>query len=484
MRAATNPGGSGTNGRQGDFSNNFIRMSVGSPVEVLHYQDASLRKESLLRELVPAREAKAALRAQRQLEIVARHEARKQHDAQRRASRRAQAAEEERQAQDESALFLQKMWRGRGFVGAPARAESPKLSPEQAALLVQGRIRQHIASKAERTERALSRAACAIQSCSRRRSAILRVLNLVAYRKIDKAMAEVSLQLQPRLLGSAATTISRHARGRSARRLMHARKMLRLGGVLRYDVLLTRAALRIQTLYRGKLARRRTGSRRRGKPAGSRAAKQAPQSPANKQPGRRAGGSKDATPKGKDLPTDPSAAAAVPLPPPAAGTWQATPPTPRAATAAAAAAAAGVAAAAGAAASPRAGAGAAAAASAGAGAGAGAGAAASPRAGASSRPGAGAGAGAALPIPVPGAGRHAPVPRASDAPPRVPVTEPVRDMTRHVPGLAAHPRIGGTAPRGADGTPLEKLRRKSRELMADMRLSPERRKAAVEAAQR
>ena len=123
MRAATNPGGSGTNGRQGDFSNNFIRMSVGSPVEVLHYQDASLRKESLLRELVPAREAKAALRAQRQLEIVARHEARKQHDAQRRASRRAQAAEEERQAQDESALFLQKMWRGRGFVGAPARAE-------------------------------------------------------------------------------------------------------------------------------------------------------------------------------------------------------------------------------------------------------------------------------------------------------------------------------------------------------------------------
>ena len=94
MRAATNPGGSGTNGRQGDFSSHFIRMTVGCPVEVLHYHDASLRKESLLRELVPAREAKAALRAQRQLEIVARHEARKQHEAQRRAARRAKAAEE------------------------------------------------------------------------------------------------------------------------------------------------------------------------------------------------------------------------------------------------------------------------------------------------------------------------------------------------------------------------------------------------------
>ena len=59
----------------------------------------------------------------------------------------------------------------------------------------------------------------------------------------------------------------------------------------------------------------------------------------------------------------------------------------------------------------------------------------------------------------------------------MPVAEPVLDATPYVLGLAAHPRIGGTAPRGADGTPLEKLRRKSRELMADMRLSPERRQA-------
>ena len=438
MRAATNPGGSGTNGRQGDFSNNFIRMTVGCPVEVLHYHDASLRKETLLRELVPAREAKAALRAQRQLEIVARHEARKQHDAQRRASRRAKAAEEERKEQQESAMFMQRMWRGRGFGGAPARAEPRKLSPEQAARLVQGRLRQHLASKAERTERrrqnALSVAACAIQSYSRRKSAMLRVLNLAAYRKIDEAMAEVWLQLQPRLLSSAATTISRHARGRSTRRLMHARRMLRLGGLMSHDVLMTRAALRIQTLYRGKLARRRAGSRPRVKPAGSRASA--------KPPGRRVGGSKDAPPKGIDPPTDPSAAAAVPLPPPAAGTWQATPP--RAGAGAGSRAGAG----AGATASPR----------------AGAGATASPRAGAGSRPGAGASAGA-------GAGR-------------VPVAEPVLDATPYVLGLAAHPRIGGTAARGADGTPLEKLRRRSRELMADMRLSPERRKAAVEAAQR
>ena len=101
-------------------------------MEVLHYHDASLRKESLLRELAPAREAKAALRAQRQLEIVARHEARKQQTAQRRASRRAKAAEEERKEQQESALLLQRMWRGRAFAGAPVRAEPRKLSPEQA----------------------------------------------------------------------------------------------------------------------------------------------------------------------------------------------------------------------------------------------------------------------------------------------------------------------------------------------------------------
>ena len=107
-------------------------------MEVLHYHDASLRKESLLRELAPAREAKAALRAQRQLEIVARHEARKQQAAQRRASRRAKAAEEERKEQQESALVLQRMWRGRSFAGAPARAEPLKLSPEQAARLAQG----------------------------------------------------------------------------------------------------------------------------------------------------------------------------------------------------------------------------------------------------------------------------------------------------------------------------------------------------------
>ena len=132
MRAAIIPGGSGTNGRQGDFSNNFIRHAAGCPVEVLHSHDASLRKESLLRELAPAREAKAALRAQRQLEIMARHEARKQQAAQRRASRRAKAAEEERKEQQESALVLQRMWRGRSFAGAPARAEPLKLSPEQA----------------------------------------------------------------------------------------------------------------------------------------------------------------------------------------------------------------------------------------------------------------------------------------------------------------------------------------------------------------
>ena len=58
-------------------------------------------------------------------------------------------------------------------------------------MLAQGRIRQHLATKAERAERrreqALSMAACAIQSYSRRRSAMLRVLNLAAYRKIDQA---------------------------------------------------------------------------------------------------------------------------------------------------------------------------------------------------------------------------------------------------------------------------------------------------------
>ena len=82
MRAATNPGLSGHgNGRMGVFSAEFIRKQSGCPVEVLHYHDASLRKESLLRELGPARKVKAALRAQRRLEVVARHEARRQLDA-------------------------------------------------------------------------------------------------------------------------------------------------------------------------------------------------------------------------------------------------------------------------------------------------------------------------------------------------------------------------------------------------------------------
>jgi len=124
---------------------------------------------------------------------------------------------------------------------------SPQLSREEAARLVQGRMRHQLASKAERQERnaksALSRAACALQSGWRRRTALLRVLNLAAYRKIDEAMAEVSLQLQEMAeaaessaaeisLSSAATTISRHARGRGTRRRLHAdaalRRMLRL----------------------------------------------------------------------------------------------------------------------------------------------------------------------------------------------------------------------------------------------------------------
>ena len=100
-RAATYLGSSGhSNGRLANFSAEFIRKQVGGPVEVLHYHDASLRKVSLLRELGSAREAKAALRARRRLELGER----RQHDAdvqRRRAMRRAKMAVE-REARRES----------------------------------------------------------------------------------------------------------------------------------------------------------------------------------------------------------------------------------------------------------------------------------------------------------------------------------------------------------------------------------------------
>ena len=276
MKAATNPGMSlHGNGRSGTFSKRFIRGQVGQACEVLHFHDASLDKATLLRELEPAQRRKAALRLQRRREVVARCEARKQREAEAKRLRVSKKLEaEQSEGQREAAAVLQRMWRhklAKPLVTAEGEEVTAQgLDYEQAVCRLQKFMRRKVAAlRAERRRRQRAEtgfanaAALTIQSSVRRRSALLRCRRLAAYRQIDTAMAEVHEALRPRLREQAATQISARVRGKLTRKKIGMRQHLL--GLMSNAEQLTLAALRIQSVYRGKKAREKTQKKRRAK---------------------------------------------------------------------------------------------------------------------------------------------------------------------------------------------------------------------------
>ena len=321
------------NGRSLDFSREFMRKTAGEPVVVLHYVDASLDKATLDRELAPAREAKAELKVQRRAETVARAQQRQQREAQRKSRRSVRRRGKEEQAradQRQAAVVVQKVWRKHLAAPSVANDGSRVLSAaeQEAALrdqlyesslaLIQAWACRCIARKrAERARREardelLDEACVLIQCYARRRRAFLRVRALAAYRRIESDMDALTAAWQPRLREQAATTICAACRGSIARRNVAKQKRL---GVMFNDMRATKAALRIQTMYRGKVARDKR--RRKRKEKNSRA-----------RPQERGARPNLARRGSKAGPPESAAPAASNPPPPAPGTWQATPPPP------------------------------------------------------------------------------------------------------------------------------------------------------------
>ena len=341
--AATNPSQQlRGNGRNLDFSREFMRKTPGQPVVVLHYVDASLDKATLDRELAPAREAKAELKVQRRAETVARAQQRQQREAQRKRGRSVRRRSKEEQARAErrqAAVVVQKLWRKHLAAPIVAKDGSRVLSAaEQAALrdqlydsslaLIQAWVRRCIARKrAERARREardvlLDEACILIQCYARRKRAFLRVRALAAYRRIESDMEALTAAWQPRLREQAATTICAACRGSIARRQVAKQKRLH---IIFNDMRATKAAIRIQTMYRGKMARDKRKRRRREKNS-----RVKPQERSARPNMARRGSARFAVPPSLDAAAPASAApAASNPPPPAPGTWQATPPPPQ-----------------------------------------------------------------------------------------------------------------------------------------------------------